>query len=194
MEGKYPEELFRHLKNQGVVIPEVTEQDKKLLGQKIDFLGINMYETSYIRFDRESWPLYGKKVMTGRNRTDADWQVTPEGIYQILKFVHERYNPQEIIITENGAACNDWVGSDGKVHDNNRLEYLKLYLEQVAKALAEGIPVSGYYVWCFCDNFEWAWGLERRFGLVYVDYQTQKRIPKDSLYWYRNVIENKGFN
>ncbi len=194
MEGKYPKDLFEHLKEQGVIIPEVTKEDSALLGQKIDFLGINMYETAYIRYDSQAWPLYGKKVFTGRKRTDANWQVTPEGIYQILEYVHERYKPTEIIITENGAACNDWVSSDGRVHDGNRQEYLRLYLEQVAKAVEEGIPVSGYYVWCFCDNFEWAWGLERRFGLVYVDYKTQKRIPKDSLYWYRDVIKNKGFD
>lgn len=193
MKGEYPQELFEHLKTQKVTIPEVSEEDKKLLGQEIDFLGINMYETAYIRYDRESWPLYGKKVFTGRPRTDANWQVTPEGIYEILQYVNEHYQPKEIIITENGAACNDWVSSDGRVHDANREEYLRLYLEQVSKAVKEGIPVTGYYVWCFCDNFEWAWGLNRRFGLVYVDYATQKRIPKDSLYWYRDVIQNNGF-
>ncbi|MCM1134097.1 MAG: GH1 family beta-glucosidase [Clostridium sp.] len=193
MKGEYPQELFDYLKTQGVVIPEVTEEDKKLLGPEIDFLGINMYETAYIRADKECWPLGGKGVHTGRSLTDANWQVTPEGIYEILQYVNEKYNPKEIIITENGAAINDWVSSDGRVHDANREEYLRLYLEQVAKAIDEGVPVTGYYVWCFCDNFEWAWGLARRFGLVYVDYATQKRIPKDSLYWYKEVIQNHGF-
>ncbi|MDR3173043.1 MAG: family 1 glycosylhydrolase, partial [Treponema sp.] len=96
-------------------------------------------------------------------------------------------------ITENGAACNDWVNLEGKVVDSNRIDYINRYLIQVHKAIQDGVPVQGYYVWCFCDNFEWAWGLNRRFGIVYVDYDTQKRIPKESAFWYSRVIANNGF-
>lgn len=192
--GIYPEELMSFLEKQGICIPEVTEQERQLLGQKIDFLGINMYHSSFVEFDETAWPLYGKEVFTGRRRTAADWEVTPEGIREILQYVNDRYHPDKIIITENGAACNDWVTADGKVHDVNRIEFLKEYLKEVARACMDGIPVKGYYVWCFCDNFEWAWGLNRRFGMVYVDYATQERIPKDSLLWYGNVIKNHGFS
>ena len=190
--GSYPQELFSYLEKKGVILPEVTEEDQKLICQEIDFLGINFYQTNYVKA-KENWPLDFITIDTGRAKTDANWQVTPEGIYDTISYVYQKYNPTEIIIRENGAACNDWVSSDGHVKDTNRTEYLSLYLKEIYRAIEEGIPVTGYYVWCFCDNFEWAWGLSRRFGLVYVDYQTQKRIPKDSLYWYRDLIQKRYF-
>lgn len=190
--GRYPEKLFDYLKNKGVTLPEVTEDDRELICQEIDFLGINFYQTSYVK-EAKNWPLDYVTVDTGRPKTDADWQVTPEGIYDTISYVYQKYSPKEIVVTENGAACNDWVSSDGRVRDTNRTEFLKLYLAQIHRAIQDGIPVTGYYVWCFCDNFEWAWGLSRRFGMVYVDYGTQKRIPKDSLYWYRDLIRNGYF-
>jgi beta-glucosidase len=91
------------------------------------------------------------------------------------------------------SASNDWVNIEGKVHDPNRIDYLTRYLIQVHRAINDGIPVKGYYEWCFCDNFEWAAGLSRRFGIVYVDYNTQKRIPKESAYWYAELIRRNGF-
>lgn len=190
--GGYPEELMKYLKGYGVTVPELREEDKKLLGNEIDFLGINMYETHYAVYDAQEWPLQARQVKTGRPVTDANWQVTPEGMTEILEFVHENYHPKKIIITENGAACNDWLEEPGKVEDTNRIEYLRQYIKAVGKAIEEGIPVKGYYIWCFCDNFEWAYGLSRRFGLVYVDYENQKRYPKESLYWYSKVIANNG--
>ena len=190
--GGYPEELMKYLKGYGVTVPELREEDKKLLGNEIDFLGINMYETHYAVYDAQEWPLQARQVKTGRPVTDANWQVTPEGMTEILEFVNENYHPKKIIITENGAACNDWLEEPGKVEDTNRIEYLRQYIKAVGKAIEEGIPVKGYYIWCFCDNFEWAYGLSRRFGLVYVDYENQKRYPKESLYWYSKVIANNG--
>lgn len=190
--GTYPAELFDYLSQKGVVLPEVTDEDRALMKQDIDFLGINFYQTNFVKA-KENWPLDFVSVETGRDKTDANWQVTPEGMFETLNYVNQRYQPKELIVTENGAACNDWIAADGHVKDTNRTEFLKLYLAEVHRAIQSGIPVTGYYVWCFCDNFEWAWGLARRFGMVYVDYKTQKRTPKDSLYWYRDLIEKRWF-
>jgi beta-glucosidase len=188
--GKYPDELISHLKKKGAVLPEIRSGDLELIAQKLDFFGLNTYFTEYIRADKNAWPLDGAALKTGKPKTDADWEVVPEGMYELLKWIQSRYKPEKIIITENGAASNDWVNIEGKVSDPNRIDYITRYLIQVHKAIGEGVPVHGYYVWCFCDNFEWAWGLSRRFGVVYVDYQTQKRIPKESAYWYAELIKN----
>jgi beta-glucosidase len=190
--GKYPEALFAHLKKKGVVLPEIKDGDMELISQKLDFFGLNTYFTDHITADASKWPLEGAALKTGRPHTDADWELNPEGMYDLLKWIHGRYKPQKLIITENGAACNDWVSVDGKVSDPNRIDYLTRYLAQVHRAMGEGVPVRGYYVWCFCDNFEWAWGLSRRFGIVHVDYKTQKRIPKESARWYAEVIKRNG--
>jgi beta-glucosidase len=190
--GTYPAELFSFLKERGVVLPEIKDSDMALISEKIDFFGLNTYFTDHVKADKDAWPLECRALKTGRPHTDADWEVNPEGMYDILKWIDARYHPQKIIITENGAACNDWVNLEGKVVDSNRTDYINRYLTQVHRAIREGVPVRGYYVWCFCDNFEWAWGLARRFGIVYVDYDTQRRIPKESAHWYSRVIANNG--
>jgi beta-glucosidase len=191
--GKYPEKLFAYLKQKGVVLPDIKEGDLELISQKLDFFGLNTYYSDFVKADEKAWPLNCVSLKTGKPRTDADWELTPEGMFDILTWVNDRYKPPKLIITENGAACNDWVNLEGKVVDPNRIDYINRYLIQVHKAIKAGVPVQGYYVWCFCDNFEWAWGLSRRFGLVYVDYKTQKRIPKESAYWYSGVITHNGF-
>ena len=97
-----------------------------------------------------------------------------------------------IIITENGLTLPDWVSLDGKVHDPNRIDYMHRYLKELKKASKEGVDIRGYFAWSILDNFEWAEGYNERFGLIYVDYQTQKRIPKDSYYWYNKLIASNG--
>ena len=191
--GKYPEGLFSYLRKKGIVLPEIKDGDMELISQKLDFFGLNTYFTDHITADETKWPLDCASLKTGKPRTDADWELNPEGMYDLLKWVNNRYKPQKLIITENGAACNDWVNIEGKVSDPNRIDYLSRYLIQVHRAIGEGVPVRGYYVWCFCDNFEWAWGLARRFGIIYVDFHTQKRIPKESAHWYAQLSKNNGF-
>jgi len=117
--------------------------------------------------------------------------VTPECLYWGAKFLCERYQ-KPLYITENGMSCHDWVSLDGKVHDPNRIDFLDRYLSQLMKASEEGVDIAGYFQWSFMDNFEWGDGYTERFGLVYVDYETQERIPKDSAYWYKTVIESNG--
>lgn len=119
------------------------------------------------------------------------WEIYPPAIYDILKYVHEGYRPPALYVTENGAAFHDVVSPDGRVHDERRVRYLRDHLAQVQRAVAEGLPVKGYFVWSLLDNFEWAHGYDQRFGIVYVDYPTQRRIIKDSGSFLRDVIAER---
>lgn len=129
----------------------------------------------------------------GVPRTSMGWAVTPECLYWLTKFHYERYQ-LPILITENGMSNCDWIMLDGKVHDTQRVDFLHRYLKELKRAVDEGIPVIGYQYWSFTDNFEWAEGYDKRFGLVYIDYQTQERILKDSAYFYSEVIRANGEN
>ncbi len=124
--------------------------------------------------------------------TDMGWEVYPEGIYEMLMRVTREYPFKALYITENGAAFPDRLGPDGKVDDPRRVSFLHRYLAQCARAIGEGAPLRGYFVWSLMDNFEWAYGFGKRFGLVYVDYETQARIPKTSAGWYSRVIAENG--
>lgn len=191
--GEYPKELFDYYASQNVTLPDIHEGDMELIKQPLDFFGLNNYQADFVKADQTEWPLNARLVHTGLDKTDANWQVTPEGFFDLLTWINKRYKPAKLIITENGAAGNDWVNIEGAVEDTNRIDFLRRYLIQVKRAIDEGVPVCGYYVWCFCDNFEWAWGMARRFGIVYVDYKTQKRIPKNSALWLSETIKNNGF-
>jgi beta-glucosidase len=151
-----------------------------------DFLGLNFYNGTPVDADGTavSFP-------PGFPKTACRWAVTPEGLYYGVKQLYERYG-LPIIITENGQSCNDRIYLDGQVHDLDRIDYLHRYLLQLKRAIDEKIPVEGYLQWSLLDNFEWALGYNERFGLVYVDYTTQQRIPKDSARWFSNVIRTNG--
>jgi len=126
--------------------------------------------------------------------TDMDWEVYPQGIYEVLKKVQNDYSPRAIYITENGVAFLDKLDKEAKVKDDQRISYLKEHISFVHKAIEEGIKLKGYFVWSLMDNFEWTYGYSKRFGLIYVDYPTQKRIFKESAYWYKKIIENNGIS
>jgi beta-glucosidase len=117
--------------------------------------------------------------------------VAPEAPYWAARFLHERYQ-LPVVFTENGVCTTDFVHLDGKVHDPQRIDFLQRYLGGMARAVREGIPVEGYFYWSILDNFEWAQGYKDRFGLIHVDYGTQKRTPKDSFTWYRDLIRRRG--
>ena len=118
------------------------------------------------------------------------WEVYPEGIYELLTRIRDEYRNVPVYITENGAAFDDYLSADDRVHDPRRTDFLRAYLTRVSRALTEGCNVRGYFVWSLLDNFEWAEGYDKRFGLVYVDYESQRRIIKDSGYWYRDFIRS----
>lgn len=120
------------------------------------------------------------------------WEVFPQGLFDLLMWIKENYPQIPIYITENGAAYNDIVTEDGKVHDSKRIEYLKQHFDQARKAIENGVDLRGYFVWSLMDNLEWAMGYTKRFGVIYVDYETQKRIKKDSFYFYQQYIKENS--
>ena len=164
---------------------DFTEEELKVICQPLDFFGFNCYNAS----NYEEYMGPNPAVTPGMPRTAMDWPITPDALYWAARFLTERYH-LPIIVTENGMANIDFVMSDGAVHDPQRIDFVKRYLAGLQRAVDENIPVTGYLYWSIMDNFEWAEGYDKRFGLVYVDYQTQQRIPKDSFYWYADVIKN----
>lgn len=185
--GKYPESGVENVKE---YMPKVGPDDMKQISQPIDFLGINVYQTYYGKADADGSCITVERK-PGYDRTAYPWPVTPEALYWGPKFFSERYHTQ-IVVTENGLSNSDWIHLDGKVHDPQRIDFIHRYLKQLKKAAAEGIDIGGYFHWTLTDNFEWATGYSNRFGLIYVDFETQKRIIKDSGYWYKKVIETNG--
>lgn len=187
--GKYPED---GLKTAEKFLPKTWKEDLEIISQPVDFLGNNNYHGTYVQAEKDGKPK-AVKPKAGEPLTGFNWTVTPESIYWGSKFLYERYN-SPIIITENGLSNKDWVSLDGKVHDPQRIDFTHRYLREYKKAAAEGIEIAGYFHWSIMDNFEWACGYRERFGLVHVDFDTQKRTIKDSGYWYKTVIESNGEN
>jgi len=183
--GKYPEDAVEFL---GEDMAEIKNGDMELISQPIDFYGANIYSSLAAYGDNSK---YAENTFQGCSRTTMDWPVTPESLYWSPKFLYERYK-LPILITENGMSNTEWVSLDGKVHDPQRIDFLHRYLREYKRAAQDGIELMGYMCWSFMDNFEWAEGYNKRFGLVYVDFNTQKRTIKDSGYWYKSVIESNG--
>ncbi len=192
MLGEYPQEFMNFLQSKGIDPPKILEGDMELMHQEIDFYGLNSYTTYYVKA-QEDWPVPAKLVKTGLPTTQCGWEYHPEGFYETIKYINDRYHPKEIIITESGCASNDWVTQDGCCEDPIRCQYIKNYLKMAHKAIEEGIPLKGYFVWSLLDNFEWAEGLAVRFGLVHVDYNTLERTPKASALMYSDIIKQNGF-
>ena len=151
-----------------------------------DFIGMNIYNARPV--DDEARLV---REPVGSARTATDWPVTPEALYYGPLNIHRRYG-LPIWITEDGLSNHDMLFADGKVHDPKRIEFLRRYLSCLSKAIDDGVPVKGYLHWSFLDNFEWSDGYDQRFGIIYVDYETLKRTPKDSARWYANVIATNG--
>ena len=185
VKGYYPIEGKVEYDN---ILPADYEKDIKDIGGTVDFICFNLYFGIPVTTDNN-----GAAVIAELNaaKTQMGWNVTPDAIKWAAKFLYERYN-MPIYVSENGMACHDTVSLDGKVHDQNRIDYLHRYLLKLGEAIDDGADIRGYFVWSLMDNFEWDNGYEPRFGIVYVDYETQKRIIKDSGYWYSKVIETDG--
>lgn len=182
--GKYPEDGLEIYKDH---LPEITEEDMKLISQPLDFYGQNLYNGRELKIDENGKEEYVKRY-EGFPKTAAQWPVTPECLRWGPRFLYERYK-LPVFITENGMSAHDWVSLDGKVHDPNRIDFLNRYLIELEKATDDGADIGGYFLWSFMDNLEWMKGYSERFGIVFVDFKTQERIPKDSAYWYKEWIE-----
>ncbi|MDZ7361543.1 MAG: GH1 family beta-glucosidase [candidate division KSB1 bacterium] len=185
--GRYPEDGLKLFANE---MPEIRHGDMETIGQPLDFYGINVYFGETVRAKADGG--YERvKSLSGPPLTTMGWEVTPEALYWGPRFIYERYK-LPIVVTENGMANCDWIQLEGKVHDPQRIDFLWRYLRAYKRALDDGVVATGYFVWSVMDNFEWGHGYKQRFGLIYVDYATQKRVLKDSAYWYREVIASKG--
>ena len=185
--GEYPKEGLEKFQ---AYLPEITKEDMELIHQPIDFMGQNIYNGYMIKAGADGEPEYVERE-PGFAKTAANWPVTPDGFYWGVKFLYERYK-LPLYITENGMSCHDNVSKDGRVHDPNRIQFLDEYIGALQKASDEGADIRGYFLWTFLDNFEWDKGYNERFGIVHVDFTTQKRIAKDSAYWYQKIIETGG--
>ncbi len=185
--GRYPEDGLTLFEK---IFPSIGSNDMKAISQPLDFLGLNVYFGKAYRAGSDGVP---KVVLfePGHSYTSFNWPVVPESLYWAAKFYFERYK-LPIIISENGMSNRDSLSSDGAVHDPQRIDFLHSYLLELKRACIDGIDVRGYFLWSLLDNFEWTSAYRERFGIVYVDYPTQKRILKDSACWYREVIASNG--
>jgi beta-glucosidase len=179
LKGCYPEDIWTTL---GDNAPDIQTNDLKDIGTPIDFLGINFYSRHVASADGS---FDAKK--SGFALTDMGWEIYPKGLTDLLLHLHATYKLPPVYITENGGAFKDLVVK-GQVHDEDRVDYLQTHIAAVAMAMAKGVPVKGYMVWSLMDNFEWACGYEKRFGIVHVDYVTQKRTMKASGHWYQQFL------
>ncbi len=186
--GRYPELTLEQQRS----LPTGWEKDLQIISAPTDFIGINLYHGRPTTVDASGVPVT-KGLGVGRLRTAPGWPITPEALGYACRFLYERYH-MPIYVTENGMACHDSVALDGKVHDPNRQEFLHRYLLSLKQTIEAGTDVAGYFVWSLLDNFEWASGYNDRFGLIHIDYATQKRTVKDSAFWYADVIRTNGEN
>jgi len=191
--GAYPEDILEFYQEK-INAPVIQDGDMKLIADNsIDFIGINYYTRAVVKKGREAAFESIEHVHPEGTYTEMGWEVYPKGLYDLLVRIHRDYNSPDIYITENGAAFKDDKSVEGRVDDQDRLEYLRSHFEAAHKAIQDGVRLRGYYVWSLMDNFEWAFGYSKRFGIVYVDYETLKRTPKKSALWYRDVIADNGF-
>ncbi len=182
--ASYPQDVLDNLCTDA---PQMQASDLKDIAVPIDFLGVNYYTRSVVSADN-AW----KPGSSGLEVTAMDWEVYPDGLTELLLRIHRDYPAPPIYITENGGAFKD-VLEDGQVHDQRRTNYLQRHIAAVAAAMRLGVHIEGYMVWSLMDNFEWASGYEKRFGIVHVDYDTQKRTLKDSARWYRDFLKQDTF-
>lgn len=185
--GTYPADGLERF---GSYLPEGWEQDMELICQPLDWLGHNLYTGVHADVSEEG-QVSVRPNPVGFAQTQYGWTIYPECMYWGPRNLYERYH-LPIFLTENGMACHDFVALDGGVHDPNRIDYTNRYLLELKRATEDGIDIRGYFHWSLLDNYEWASGFSLRFGLIYVDYQTCKRTPKDSFWWYQKVIESNG--
>jgi beta-glucosidase len=188
----YPQEIWSFF---GDTVPVVEPGDMDIIAVPTDFLGINYYSNHFERSVSTEASGFGFSSLNteelrsaGYEVTEMGWPIMPDGLRELLVSVHNEYRPRALYITENGAAFDDKV-EEGAVHDPRRVSYLHEHFAAARRAISEGVPLRGYFAWSLMDNFEWAEGYGKRFGIVYVDYETQQRIPKDSARYFQRVVQ-----
>lgn len=190
---RYPADMIAYYRERGYLSPEglpfVEPGDFEAITVPTDFLGINYYMRAVVRAEtgRET-PLQAVILEPDSEPTDMGWEVYPDGLRRILCRLHFEYRPPRIYITENGVSYGEGPDGAGRIRDERRITFLRDHLAAAHEAIRCGVPLAGYFVWSFMDNFEWARGYTQRFGLVWIDYESQQRLPKDSAFWYKQVI------
>jgi len=176
----------------GDLLPQFTEEQRRAVQAKLDFLGINNYSRNVVRYNPEAKPYGGETIPPPGPVTAMNWEIYPPGLREVLVWVNERCSPPALYVTENGAAFDDRPDASGRVDDEKRRRYLRDYIAEVHRAIAEGVPLKGYFAWSLMDNFEWAEGYSKRFGITRVDYETLARTLKRSGEWYAGVIQSNS--
>jgi beta-glucosidase len=186
--ARYPELVSSWLKPHA---PKVKDGDMAVISQSIDFLGVNYYNKSAVAFEHEGGLLkLRSQNISAPNlgTTEMGWGIYPDGLREVLVDVHTRYRVPEVYVTENGCAAVDQPDKSGFVDDRERIDFMRAHFRAAHQAIEQGVPLKGFFCWSLMDNFEWSRGYGKRFGMVWVDYQTQKRVLKASANWYRDVI------
>ncbi len=183
--GEYPADVMAFM---GPLFPEIQAGDMEIISRPIDFLGVNYYSRTVVKDDPQSFIVAARTDNPPGTEYSQMWEIYPEGLYDLLTRVQREYNPEVVYITENGICVADGVDLDGRVRDERRIRYIHDHLVQLHRAIAAGVPLQGYMVWSLMDNFEWAHGFRMRFGLIFVDFDDQKRYIKDSGRWYAEVV------
>ena len=188
--GKYTHQYLAEL---GPDSPDYTPDDLAAIGSPLDFQGLNIYTATPVRADESEKGYALVPNPSSYPHMFSPWlSVGPSALYWAPKLANEAFNLKEIYITENGCSSDDKLAADGQIYDTDRVMYLRNYITQLQRATAEGVPVKGYFCWSLLDNYEWADGYEKRFGITYVDFQTQKRTPKLSSHFYKQVIRTNA--
>jgi beta-glucosidase len=193
----YPADMVADFSKMGALpngFDFVQPGDLEAVAVSTDFIGLNYYSRHVIRVETpENEPqIVFSAEKTPENYTDVNWEIYPDGLFGLLSRVYFNYQPPKIYITENGASYAVGPDATGRVADLHRLNYLKRHFAAAQRAIQSGVPLAGYFVWSLMDNFEWAKGYEKRFGIVWINYETQERILKDSALWYREVIQKNS--
>ncbi len=183
----YPKDM---LELYGDAAPNVEDGDLETIAVKTDFLGVNYYVRMVIKHAPNAFPLQAETVQPDGERTDFGWEVYPDGLRELLTRLHAEYPVKALYVTENGA-CYDDALVNGQVQDAKRIRYLEQHIASGLQAVQHGVPYKGYFAWSLMDNFEWAEGYARRFGLVHVDFQTQQRTLKQSGRWYAGFLRGE---
>jgi beta-glucosidase len=193
LKGSYPEDMLR-LYQSKLKSPQIEPGDMEQIARaRVDFVGLNYYTRSVVRSAPGSSFLECDFVRPKGQYTEMDWEVYPDGLYDMLVRLDREYGKPRIVITENGAAFKDDRRIGETVQDEDRIQFLKAHFAAARRAIRDGVRLDGYFVWSVMDNFEWALGFTKRFGVVHVDYETLRRTWKKSAFWLRDVIQENGF-
>jgi beta-glucosidase len=188
--SSYPEDMKKIFAKLVDKFDFIKHGDLQKISTKIDFLGVNYYTRVLTKFFQDSKLNY-QNVQGNLKKTAMDWEICPEALYNLILRLRKEYTQIPIYITENGAAFEDFLSKEKRVNDIERIDYIKRHLIKIAELNKQGADIRGYYLWSLIDNFEWAYGYSKRFGIVYVDFKTQERTLKDSALWYKDVINNR---